>query len=296
MLMTDRINNAFDENRDYSSISPSAKSLLMMKGYTNIPYARQMAAFMQGPEPFDLNFDDKDFGFWLRVMHFESRYWSIDQLLKQTDNKNIIELSSGYSLRGLDMCNREAIHYIDTDLPEVIAAKQQMISNQLPGDNGKGKLELVPLNAMDAAAFNSVVNKFATGPVTIVNEGLLMYLNQEEKKQLCQTIHHLLKERGGCWITADVYIKRSLEVQQAFPHTRGETAFFEQHNIENNKFDSYQAAETFFKEQGFEIVKEATPNFMELSVLPHLRKTMPPEIRNSKTPPPKIQATWMLKV
>jgi O-methyltransferase involved in polyketide biosynthesis len=294
--MTDKINNAFDENRDYSSISPSAKSLLMMKGYTNIPFDRQMAAFMQGPEPFDLNFDDKDFGFWLRVMHFESRYWSIDQLLKQTDNKNIIELSSGYSLRGLDMCNREAIHYIDTDLPEVIATKKQMISNQLPGDNGKGKLELVPLNAMDAAAFNNVVNRFANGPVTIVNEGLLMYLDQEEKKQLCQTIHHLLKERGGCWITADIYIKRSLEVQQAFPHTRGETAFFEEHNIENNKFDSYQAAETFFKEQGFEIVKEATPNFMELSVLPHLRKTMPPEIRNSKTPPPKIQATWMLKV
>jgi O-methyltransferase involved in polyketide biosynthesis len=294
--MTDKINNAFDENRDYSSISPSAKSLLLMKGYTNIPYARQMAALIQGPEPFDLNFDDKDFGFWLRVMHFESRYWSIDQLLKETDSKNIIELSSGYSLRGLEMCTREAIHYIDTDLPEVIATKEQMISNQFSENTLKGKLELLPLNAMDAAAFNIVVNRFAKGSVTIVNEGLLMYLNQEEKKQLCQTIHHLLKERGGCWITADVYIKRSLEMQQAFPHTSGEAAFFEQHNIEDNKFDSYQAAETFFKEQGFEIVNEAEPNFKELSVLPHLRKTMPPEVRNSKTPPPKIQATWMLKV
>jgi O-methyltransferase involved in polyketide biosynthesis len=294
--MTDNIKNPFDANRDYSSISPSAKSLLLMKGYTNIPYARQMAALIQGPEPFDLNFDDKDFGFWLRVMHFESRYWSIDQLLKQTDNKNIIELSSGYSLRGLEMCTREAIHYIDTDLPEVIATKQQMISNLLPGDSLKGKLELVPLNAMDTAAFNSVVNRFANGPVTIVNEGLLMYLDQNEKKQLCQTIHHLLKERGGCWITADVYVKRSLEMQQTMPHTRGESAFFEEHNIEDNKFDSYQVAETFFKEQGFEIVKEATPNFKELSVLPHLLNTMPLEIRNSKTPPPKIQATWMLKV
>jgi O-methyltransferase involved in polyketide biosynthesis len=183
-----------------------------------------------------------------------------------------------------------------TDLPEVIATKQQMISSQLPGDNLKGKLELVPLNAMDATAFKHVVNRFANGPITIVNEGLLMYLNEEEKKQLCQTIHQILEERGGCWITADVYIKRTLEMQQAVPQTRGEAAFFEQHNIEENKFDSYQAAEIFFKEQGFEIVKEATPNFKELSVLPHLLNTMPPEFRNSKTPPPKIQATWMLKV
>jgi O-methyltransferase involved in polyketide biosynthesis len=292
--MTDTI-NAFDESRDYSSISPSAKSLLLMKGYTNIPYAKEMAALIQGPEPFDLNFDDKDFWFWIRVMHFESRYWSIDQLLKQTDNKNILELSSGYSLRGLEMCTREAIHYIDTDLSTVITNKQQMISN-LPVNDLKGKLELLPLNAMDTAAFNSVVNRFDSGPVTIVNEGLLMYLDQEEKKQLCQTIHDLLKERGGCWITADVYIKRSAEMQQAFPHTKGEAAFFEQHNIENNKFDSYQAAESFFKEQGFEIVKEAEPNMKELSVLPHLLNTMPPEVRNSNTPPPKIQATWMLKV
>lgn len=294
--MTDNIKNPFDEDRDYSSISPSAKSLLLMKGYTNIPYAREMAALIQGPEPFDLNFDDKDFGFWVRVMHFESRYWSIDQLLKQTDNKNIIELSSGYSLRGLEMCTREAIHYIDTDLPEVIATKQQMISNLIHDNDLKGKLELLPLNAMDAVAFNTVVNRFTNGPVTIVNEGLLMYLNVEEKKQLCQTIHDLLKERGGCWITADVYIKRTLEMQRSMPHTSGEAAFFEKHNIEENKFDSYQAAETFFREQGFEIVKEAAPDFKELSVLPHLINTMPPEVRNSKAPPPKIQATWMLKV
>src|ERR1700733_498044 len=99
------------ELKDFSSISPSAKSLLMMKGYTNIPYAKQTAALMQGAEIFDLSFDDKDFWFWVRVMHFESRYWSIDQLLQQTDSKNILELSSGYSLRGLDLCVKdESIH------------------------------------------------------------------------------------------------------------------------------------------------------------------------------------------
>src|SRR5690606_9169317 len=130
------------EQKDYSSISPSAKSLLMMKGYTNIPYAKETAALMEGKEVFDLDFNDKDFWFWIRVMHFESRYWSIDQLLKQTNSKNILELSSGYSLRGLDLCvKNNNIHYIDTDLPEVIAVKQNMI-NQLQLDkNVKGNFE-----------------------------------------------------------------------------------------------------------------------------------------------------------
>jgi O-methyltransferase involved in polyketide biosynthesis len=281
-------------NRNYSSISPSARSLLLMKGYTNIPYAKQTAALMQGPEAFDLNFEDKDFWFWIRVMHFESRYWSIDQLLKQTSNTNILELSSGYSLRGLDMCTKEGVHYIDTDLPEVIATKQQLIDQLgLVGDLA-GRYELAALNAMDAAAFNEVTDRFDSGPVTIVNEGLLMYLNVEEKKHLCKTIRELLVQRGGCWITADVYVRRTEDMQKTIPQSKKEAAFFQEHKIEENKFDSYEAAEVFFASQGLKLLKEVGPNFKELSVLPHLLESMPAELRENRKPPPKIQATWML--
>jgi O-methyltransferase involved in polyketide biosynthesis len=282
--------------KDFSSVSPSAKSLLLMKGYTNIPYARQTAAILEGGEIFDLDFDNKDFWFWIRVMHFESRYWSIDQLLRQTDHKNILELSSGYSLRGLDLCVRDAgIHYIDTDLPAVVDVKQHMIHELHLADNASGTFELLQLNVMDESSFASIVNRFAEGPLTIVNEGLLMYLNLEEKKQLCRTIHSVLKRRGGCWITADIYVKRSKEMTASLPQSQSETAFMEQHNIEDNKFDSYDAAHTFFKDQGFEMVAEAVPDYAALSVMPHLLKVLPEAVRNSKEPPPKIQATWMLK-
>lgn len=283
--------------KDFTSISPSAKSLLLMKSYTNIPFAQETGALMQGPEAFGLNFEDKDFWFWIRVMHFENRYWSIDQLLRETNSKNILELSSGYSLRCLDLCLKHAdIHCIDTDLPEVVATKQNLIA-QLGADKGiEGKFELLPLNTMDQQQFHKVVSRFGDGELTIVNEGLLMYLNLEEKKQLCQTIHSILKQQGGCWITADVYVKRSAEMRAGLPQSQKETAFFEQHHIEENKFDSYEAAQDFFNKQGFELVQEAVPNYKALSVMPYLLKAMPENVRNSKEPPPKIQATWMLKV
>lgn len=284
------------EQKDFSSISPSAKSLLMMKGYTNIPYAKETAALMEGAEIFDLNFDDKDFWFWIRVMHFESRYWSIDQLLKNTDSKQILELSSGYSLRGLNLCAKdESIHYIDTDLSDVVMVKQDMISKLALAKDAKGKFELLPLNVIDEAAFSHVIDRFGNGPITIVNEGLLMYLNIDEKRQLCRTIHKTLQQHGGCWITADVYVKRPAEMTASLPQSKSETNFFQQHHIEENKFESYEAAQLFFKEQGFELVHEAVPNYQELSVLPHLIKAMPEAVRNSKEPPPKIQATWILR-
>jgi O-methyltransferase involved in polyketide biosynthesis len=284
------------ESKDYSTISPSAKSLLLMKGYTGIPYAKETAALMQGTEVFDLDFDNKDFWFWIRVMHFESRYKSIDQLLELTGNKNILELSSGYSLRGVDLCEKDKdIHYIDTDLPEVIATKKKMIAQLQLDKNLNGQLELMPLNAMDAEAFANVVNSFKAGPLTIVNEGLLMYLGMEEKKQLCRTIHSTLEQRGGCWITADIYMQRSEDMRAELPQSKGETSFFEQHQIEENKFKSYEAAQAFFDEQGFRLVKEAVPDYQSLSVMPQLMASLPPEIRNSNEPPPRIQCTWMLE-
>jgi O-methyltransferase involved in polyketide biosynthesis len=284
------------QQKDYSSISPSAKSLLLLKGYTNIPFAKETAALMDSSEVFDLSFDETDFWFWIRVMHFELRYWSIDQLLRQTDSKNILELSSGFSFRGIDFCNKNAaVHYIDSDLPDLVAVKRQMIEQLKLDKNLQGTFELLPLNAMDEAAFRQTVQRFGEGPLSIINEGLLMYLNTEEKTRLCQTIHGILKARGGCWITADVYVKRSTEMRAELPLSKGERAFLEQHNIEENKFDTYNAAEAFFKEMGFELIKEAEPDYASLSVMPMLMKVLPEEVRNSKERPPKIQATWMLR-
>jgi O-methyltransferase involved in polyketide biosynthesis len=228
-------------------------------------------------------------------MHFESRYWSIDQLLNQTESKNILELSSGYSVRGLDMCTRKPVHYIDTDLPDVIATKRQLIAQVGVESDLEGQLDLVSLNAMDASEFGVVAGKFGPGAITVVNEGLLMYLNTTEKTQLCRTIRDVLKESGGYWITADVYVKRPEDMRASIPQSRKEAAFFEQHNIEENKFDSYEQADSFFKAQGFELVKEAKIDFRELSVMPYLAETLPPEFRDRREPPPKIQATWMLK-
>jgi hypothetical protein len=121
-------------------------------------------------------------------------------------------------------------------------------------------------------------------------------LNTEEKKHLCSTIRELLVARGGCWITADVYIKRTDDMQRAITQSKREAAFFQEHKIEENKFENYEEAEAFFKEQGFTVLKEAEPNFKELSVLPHLLETMPQEVKENRKPPPKIQATWMLGV
>jgi len=206
--------NQNQTGRDYSTISPSAKSLLLLKGLTNIPFARKAAGLMLSPEKYEPDFTLKDFAFWARVVHFENRYWSIDQLLADLPIKNILEISSGFSFRGLAATQKDGVHYIDTDLPDVIELKKQFIDALQPdGINPKSKLDILPLNALDEKAFEEIVARFPKGePIAIVNEGLLMYLSIAEKEKLCSIIHNILDKRGGYWITADIYLKQRARV------------------------------------------------------------------------------------
>jgi len=279
--------------RDYSTISPSAKALLLLKGLTNIPFARQAAELMMQPEKYEPDFEKKDFGFWARVVHFESRYWSIDQLLADVPIKNILEISSGFSFRGLAAVKQDGVHYIDTDLPEVIALKQEYIEAlQSENPNPNSKLEVLPLNALDEKAFEEIVSHFpANEPIVIVNEGLLMYLGMDEKKQLFKIIHNILDKRGGYWITADIYLKQRQQIS-GLEMDDQLSRFFEQHKVREQMFESFEEAEKLFNDNGFIIDKKAGRDPDKLSTLKYLLKNATAEQMKLLGGTRKIQETW----
>jgi O-methyltransferase involved in polyketide biosynthesis len=282
--------------RNFNTISPSAKSLLLLKGHTNIPFARQTAELLIHPEKYTPDFDNKDLTFWARTLHFESRYWSIDNLLSDLNIKNILELSSGFSFRGLEASKQKEIHYIDTDLPVVIEIKNKILPALKNGNDAiSGTLELLSLNALDEKQFYRVVSHFPAGEIVIVNEGLLMYLSLEEKEKLCGIIHKILTERGGYWITADIYVKSQL-ARINMKMDKDTTEFLEQHKTEENKFNSFEEAEAFFSRMGFEVDKEANVDRSKLSSLKYFLSSVTEENMTAFQKFPKIQTTWRLRI
>ncbi len=283
------------EQKNYSSISPTAKLLLLSKGYTDIPFARETAELISRPGVYTLQPESIDITAAMRMVHFELRYKSIDQLLAGLAIHNILELSSGFSFRGLAAVQDKPVTYIDTDLPELIATKQQMAAELQAHIQPKGTLEILPLNALDEAAFREIVNKFPAGELAIVNEGLLMYLEWEEKKQLCSIIRNVLQERGGYWITADVYVKMRDSYSQMNTNDELEK-YLEQHKVEEKKFDSFEHAEAFFNEQGFVVDKEAEEDYLAMGSIKYVIANLTPEQLASPGKPPRIQATWRLRL
>jgi hypothetical protein len=283
-------------NRDFSSVSPSAKWMIQWKGHTTIPYAREEAELLEYPNLYVPDLKKRDFTFWASAFGLERRYWSINQLLDDIPIKNILELSSGYSFRCLEYALKKGVLYIDTDLPNIIATKKEIIKSLKKDESDyNGKLELLSLNALDRNNFIEIVNRFPNGEVVIVNEGLLGYLDKSEKKKLCSIIHDILKERGGYWITADIGLKNK-DAKLGLKYNDEIKEFNKEQNIEDNCFENYKDAEIFFNEMGFVIDKEAQIKSAEMSSFKYMIKSM--SIRQwfkVLNKGGQIQKTWRLK-
>ena len=243
-------------NRDYSSISQSAKWLALTRATTTIPFAREAAILLFGEatvreaEAAVANLSGH------RLDHFEHRYRSIDQALGIVGHRNIVEIGAGLSFRGLALTQSPGIHYLDTDLPELLAVKADLVA-RLDHPPLQGTLRFAPLDVLVPGALAGAVRQMPPGPVAIVNEGLLMYLDAGEKERLATSIRGILQERTGSrWITADCYIRDGERPRALDPEVE---RFVAQHRVEEQKFASWGSAERFFEAQGFAIERRLTP-------------------------------------
>jgi len=240
------------EARNYASISPSAISLLFLKSQTQIPYAREAAALVwpnAAPDELIQSLQT-DVG-RLRMRHFEARYRSLDRLLAESGLPRVLELGAGLSFRGLAFARTPGTFYLDTDLPDLIATKRDLIRQLAPAAL-PGTLRVEALNALDEAAVFEALEAMPPGPLAIANEGLLMYLDEVEKARLAATVRRVLERRGGVWLTADIYIRNPQPGASAFIEDRARR-FLEEHGVERKKFADFPAAERFFTENGFAI-------------------------------------------
>ncbi|HEY0468791.1 MAG TPA: class I SAM-dependent methyltransferase [Polyangiaceae bacterium] len=242
-----------DGPRDYSTISPSALSLLLMKSGSSIAFAKQAATLLwQDSVPGELAHAMTAENARRRLRHFENRYRSLDRLLSQAGCPNVLEVGSGLSFRGLELARTSPTYYLDTDLPALATLKAELIAQLHPGPL-VGTLRVQPLDALDSEAFQSTVASIPDGKLAIANEGLLVYLNAREKARLAANVHAALRARGGLWLTADVYLKNPGGSAPTVGYGRSR-AFIDAHRIEQNKFSDWGAAERFFRDAGFEIV------------------------------------------
>lgn len=263
---------------DPSLISVTAKVAAYYRQFSDIPFAQEAAKRIGADATFDQilrehGLERDKLTFYAPM--FEARYKSLTQLLR-SGAPQVLELASGYSLRGLDLTRSGGIRYVETDLPDVVAEKLRLLEDvrQHHGILPSPQHVVTSTDALDLDQVRAAAAVLDTRqPLTVLCEGLIMYLSKQETEQLATNIHRLLGEfAGGCWLTPDFTFRaeaRDLPPERV--RLREAITGVTQRQVDASAFEDSHEFAAFLGRVGFSVQVRSqvdeTPSFSSIQVL-----------------------------
>ena len=130
----------------------------------------------------------------------ETRWRTCAAIAQETGCKTIVDLPCGYTPRAKAI-SQKGIAYYGLDLPAAINEAEPAVMSLIDEDK-RSSVHFCGVDATNGESLKAAL-KDAEGPLCITTEGLLMYFTDSEVGALCDNIRMILKEHGGCWVTAD---------------------------------------------------------------------------------------------
>jgi hypothetical protein len=242
-------------DNDFEKISATAKPLAYIRAlaHTPIPYCQRIAELCDAEEAARLFYNGDLEPARKRAPLVELRYNSLSGILTSMSCKNILELASGFSPRGLIMTKNPEIRFVETDLREILQKKFCIIS-ELLGPKERPNHRFMSVDALDTDALMVAARQMRAGEqATVIHEGLLPYLNLAEKKQLAANIMKLLQIHRGIWITPDILTKQHHEEMIAKSPAAQHILKTTGRNLGANLFEDFKSAQDFFIDAGFRV-------------------------------------------
>ena len=121
----------------------------------------------------------------------------IMQIVKSHKVDTILNLAAGFDTRPYRLPLPSSLHWIDVDLPEIIAEKEKKLAHMCP----RCRLTRVKLDLADVKTRNAFFSRLAqdTWQVLVVTEGLLIYLTTEQVAALAHDLRAFAHFRW--WLT-----------------------------------------------------------------------------------------------
>jgi O-methyltransferase involved in polyketide biosynthesis len=239
---------------DFDKISPTARLVAYFRQFSDIPYTQQIATLSNATATVNQFVEQEQKQPVMMAALIEARYKAIEQVSARFNHTQILELASGLLPRGMIRSENPEVAFIESDLSEMIQQKQQMVRH-LIGD--RPNLHFLAINATDDLHLPELNQYFQPDrPVTILCEGLLMYLTLSEKQRVFANVRVILQAYGGVWITSDFTTKAMGQMRQRDPTIRKifqKIASSTGRTFAENEFDDLDHAKQFAQAQGFKV-------------------------------------------
>jgi O-methyltransferase involved in polyketide biosynthesis len=232
----------------FESIIPTAFSVARSRAFSDIPFSKETATWLEEKvKLFDPKVSGRAIG---KAVTLEARYKLINKILLQHNNPQILELACGLLPRGYVFA-KEGVTYVETDLADMVALKKNLYKEVYP--KLPKNLFLKTANALNMEELTKVTSVFDAKPISVTHEGLLRYLNFEEKEKVAKNVHSLLGKYGGVWVTCDITLIESMLAEDKKNHSLARTKQMTGMDVTKNAFRDLAHAKNFFEELGFNV-------------------------------------------
>ncbi|HLM83931.1 MAG TPA: class I SAM-dependent methyltransferase [Candidatus Bathyarchaeia archaeon] len=235
--------------KNYEKISPTAVIVAHFRTFSDIPFSKDIFEEIKRKKvgQMDISYIPDS-----RAVLFEARHKIVDHLIKKAHFKQVLEISAGYSPRGLDMTSNPNFTYVETDLPAILSEKRKMAKKILTKHNFKRlNLRFVEANALDREKVMKTMRYFSKDGIAVVSEGLVRYLNHAEKIKLANNVKELLGKKGGIWIVPDIEVRQKLLNNPSYQNSTKKISKETGTDIRRNMFSDVADAKKFFEKLGF---------------------------------------------
>jgi O-methyltransferase involved in polyketide biosynthesis len=247
----------------HSKISPTAKMIAHWRQYANLPFSKDIAEVFHTADTMRAIFPSKNFDLLYSskavfIPYVEIRYKFLEEAIRTSGIKQILEFASGITLRGLAMTEDSSLTYVETDLPEIMEEKTKLLGTIMDRYNIKSRpnLHFHTTNILNMNDIENALHHFdPQKPVMVVHEGLFQYLTREERTIATKNIYTILSKFKGQWITPDLDTQKDMDSDLV----HNESEVFEavrkitNRSLKNNSFKDDDDLEKFFHDLGFSI-------------------------------------------
>lgn len=119
----------------------------------------------------------------------------------------VLNLAAGLDTRPYRLDVPPNLHWVDADLPDILAYKQEQLADERPAC----ELESVQIDLENSTARRALFERVGAGAgkALVVTEGLLVYLEQEQVAELAGDLHH---QASFYWWLIDLASPRLLKM------------------------------------------------------------------------------------
>ena len=244
---------------NFDKVSMTATFVAYWRQYTDIPFAKDIAHLINANEKIEtfLRLHDitRDEIRWYAPL-FEIRHKSIEEMIRKSGIKQVLELASGLSFRGLAFAQDPDISYVETDL-DGLTEEKRVLAAALKDKYSlslNSNFRLAAANALDKFQLQDAISHFKKEQaVAVVNEGLLPYLTTNEMETVAGNIKEILDQFGGIWITPDFSLKENYtEVSAQRIQVRDAIAELTGRRLHSSIFENEEDLSSFLRKMGLQ--------------------------------------------